>query len=91
MIKLTLTANGQTIEASYGKLADVSHDEIATLLELSNTVGQFYSTMRTSTDEPKGEPASSAQKKYLRDLGIPFADNITKAEAKALLSGKLDK
>lgn len=91
MIKLTLTVNGQTIEASYENLADVSRDEIATLLELSNTIGTFYAKQPTPTDEPKAEPASSAQKKYLRDLGIPFNDNITKAEAKALLSGKLDK
>ena len=91
MLKLTLTVNGQTIEASYDTLADVSHDEIATLLELSNTVGNFYVKKSIPTNEPKVEPASIAQKKFLRDLGIPFDENITKAEAKNLLSGRLDR
>lgn len=95
MIKLSLTSNGQTIEATYGTLAELTHDEVTTLLELRarlsvgvNTVTPTVAAETTTTTAPE-EPASDGQKKYMRDLGITFDSNITKAEATALLRRRL--
>lgn len=95
MIKLSLSSNGQTIEATYGTLAELTHDEVTTLLELRarlsvgvNTVATTGAAETATTTAPE-EPASDSQKKYMRDLGINFDDNITKAEATALLRRRL--
>ena len=37
----------------------------------------------------KSEPATEKQKKYLKDLGISFDENISKIEASGLISNKL--
>lgn len=93
MIRFILNINGQTIEADYDALADVSHDDVVSLLELADRVGGHFARETPASEEnkQKEEPASSAQKKFLRDLGISFPDDITKMEAKKLLSEKLDK
>lgn len=96
MIRLLLNNNGQTLEATFDNLEELSHDVITSLIELINKVGAIHA-QKAPVDEPTeapapvDEPASESQKKFMRDLRIPFADNITKAEAKALLSKRLDK
>jgi len=62
---------------------------IAILQEMSkDRRGQQMSGERV---DKNGKPATDRQKRYLRKLGLEFPENITKAEASALIDEELGK